>query len=301
MLYIVYTILYWNVHLADCTLGEVRLTSGTADSDFEELTNAGIVGICVNDTQFGRVCNTGWTNRDASVVCRELGFSPYGIYSNKPIRLAIANFYPNTWISSLNSCFNPMHLTYNVPIWPGITASLGSSVFQDYECTGPLTEFSSYTGTRNFWWVVSYWLYSFHIYIIHSGALAVSSDIFYETSSTSGSASSTSVSSPVLECVKCNGSEPRLINCNVASQCSCQTTGYAGVICQGQCSEPLATGLYRTCWNVTCTAHNYVRFLNTYGWLSGWWTEACEWKWWKRGQTGDLFQQSLGNNLSRWI
>jgi len=79
MFYIVYTILYWNVHLADCTLGEVRLTSGTADSDFEELTNAGIVGICVNDTQFGRVCNTVWTNKDASVVCRELGFSPYGI------------------------------------------------------------------------------------------------------------------------------------------------------------------------------------------------------------------------------
>ena len=86
----------------------------------------------------------------------------------------------------------------------------------------------------------------------------MSSDIFYETSSTSGSASSTSVSSPVLECLKCNGSEPRLINCNVASQCSCQTTGYAGVICQGQCSEPLHGYSIRTCWNVTCTAHNYV-------------------------------------------
>ena len=95
----------------------MRLTSGTADSDSEELTNAGIVGICVNDT-FGRVCNTGWTNRDASVVCRELGFSPYGInlyvwqlqtfttilgYQSK-----IAGSGPdhNTWISSLNSCFN---------------------------------------------------------------------------------------------------------------------------------------------------------------------------------------------------
>ena len=79
--------------------------------------------------------------------------------------------------------------------------------------------------------------------ILHSGALAVSSDIFYETSSTSGSASSTlslPVSSP---CVMCNGSEPRLINCTVAPQCSCQTTGYAGVICQGQYSEPLDTAL----------------------------------------------------------
>ena len=70
--------LHWNLCLADCTLGDVRLTSGTADSGFEEQTNAGIVEICVTDT-FGRVCNTGWANRDASVVCRELGFSPYGI------------------------------------------------------------------------------------------------------------------------------------------------------------------------------------------------------------------------------
>lgn len=106
ILYIVYTILYWNVHLADCTLGEVRLTSGTADPNFEELTNAGIVEICVNDT-FGRVCNTGWTNRDVSVVCRELGFSPYGRYSNKPIRLAIANFLNNTWIPVQNSWLWP--------------------------------------------------------------------------------------------------------------------------------------------------------------------------------------------------
>ena len=73
-----YILLYWNLCLADCTLGDVRLTSGTADSGFEEQTNAGIVEICVTDT-FGRVCNTGWANRDASVVCRELGFSPYGI------------------------------------------------------------------------------------------------------------------------------------------------------------------------------------------------------------------------------
>ena len=76
----------------------------------------------------------------------------------------------------------------------------------------------------------------------------MSSDIFYETSSTSGSGSASSalplpVSSPVLECVMCNGSEPRLINCAVAPQCSCKTTGYAGVICQSKYSEPLDTAL----------------------------------------------------------
>ena len=28
--------------------------------------------------QYGALCNTGWGNMDASVVCRQLGFSPYG-------------------------------------------------------------------------------------------------------------------------------------------------------------------------------------------------------------------------------
>ena len=94
------TIVYYTVllYLADCTLGDVRLTS---DSDFEELTNTGIVEICVADT-FGRVCNTGWANRDASVVCRELGYSPYGI-----IVINLYSWQLQTFIRSLNSCLNP--------------------------------------------------------------------------------------------------------------------------------------------------------------------------------------------------
>ncbi len=38
---------------------------------------SGEVQICL-DGEYGSVCDISWDNRDASVVCRELGLSPYG-------------------------------------------------------------------------------------------------------------------------------------------------------------------------------------------------------------------------------
>ena len=37
----------------------------------------GVVELCVN-SDFGSLCDNGWDDQDASVVCRQLGFSPHG-------------------------------------------------------------------------------------------------------------------------------------------------------------------------------------------------------------------------------
>lgn len=53
-----------------CSNGELRLEGGAQATE-------GRVEICVNNT-WGTVCDDGWGTNDASVVCRQLGFSPVG-------------------------------------------------------------------------------------------------------------------------------------------------------------------------------------------------------------------------------
>ena len=53
-----------------CQSGDVRLKAGTS-------SNEGRVEVCYNCV-WGTVCDSGWDDKDAQVVCRQLGFSGQG-------------------------------------------------------------------------------------------------------------------------------------------------------------------------------------------------------------------------------
>ena len=56
---------------SNCTHGSIRLTG-------VKRTFSGRVEICMYGI-WGAVCDDGWDQADANVVCRQLGFLPFGM------------------------------------------------------------------------------------------------------------------------------------------------------------------------------------------------------------------------------
>ena len=58
----------------------MRLMNDTTDvALIKDTLSQGRVEVCINNS-FQTVCDIGWSNIDASVICSELGFSQYGLY-----------------------------------------------------------------------------------------------------------------------------------------------------------------------------------------------------------------------------
>lgn len=67
---------------AVCSVGEVHIVAHGEFVDLYQDKTTGVVRgrveVCVGG-RYSTICDRFWTNTEASVVCRQLGYSPYGL------------------------------------------------------------------------------------------------------------------------------------------------------------------------------------------------------------------------------
>ena len=72
---IIFTFVLFVYLVVKCKHGDIRLTG-------RRYSTIGRVEVCQNGI-WGTVCSDSFDDKDASVVCRQLGYSPYGRFSSK--------------------------------------------------------------------------------------------------------------------------------------------------------------------------------------------------------------------------
>ena len=81
---------YSHVYVDSCSEGDVRLVGPSSGL-------AGRVELCVGSI-WTTVCDDFWDNRDASVLCSQLGHSPYGVL-HRLVCLFVCLFVCMVWLA----------------------------------------------------------------------------------------------------------------------------------------------------------------------------------------------------------
>ena len=129
---------FYGCLVAPCPSQDVRLAGNTG-------YRSGRVEVCL-DGSWGSICTDGWDLDDASVVCRQLGYSPYGKVHEKMVRLlliVVNGVITSSWPFIL-ACFVPGTCTSHAcSLWTGavpltnyLTNTLTPLYIFGLNCTG---------------------------------------------------------------------------------------------------------------------------------------------------------------------